>query len=230
MARPERSPTELMARCEAALKVVKRREIITGEPMAELAGMTWRNFVDRYIDVDPQFPIVQRGRPGVPFQFDAAKTLRHLIKRCKERLAESEKRAADMARLANVKMPAANEGAPQSYAELRQGLLAHAELQRMRKEQGEFLLAADVDHWIRGLIERVVMTVNGAAAKSDPTGSWPPEVRGAFDDELRRLASDVQASGDAYIEELNVSHPSQPRRDGRGAGGVGSRKVLRQAH
>ena len=228
MARPKGNPRDLLKRIESALKVVKKTDILPAAPMAEMLGMTWRNLLETYIRPDPQFPIKTRGSAGVNFEFEAVKVLRHLAKRCKERIAAAEKAAARMAELANITVPAADEGAPQSYAELRQGLLAHSEIEKMRREQRHYIPSDEVDGFISGMTERVMMTVLGARAKADPTGSWPVELASAFDNALRDLATDLQESLSDYLEGLNVDNPAQPSGPVVRAGRVGGGTILRQ--
>lgn len=228
MARPERSPTELLARCVAALEVAKPRDIVGAKPMAAILDMSWRNLVDRYITPDPGFPIKTRGSQGWGFEFEVVKVLRHIAKRCKERIAAGERESARIAELSNISVPRADEGAPRSYAELRQGLLAHDQIRHEKLAQGEYVRAADVDAFLRGYHERVMRTVLGEGARQDPTGSWPSEVRDGFDQALRDMASDLQRSVDTYLEGLNGNHAPQPGGTARRSGSARGRKILRK--
>ncbi len=199
MAQRKADPTEFIAQLEAALKVARKTDVANFTEMADVLRMTPRNLLETYIKPDPDFPILEVGREGKSYRFEVVKVLRHLLKRCREIVAENARRNADQARLTGYEVPEQDAGI--SMAELKERAALTMMLQKQRREQGGFVPAEKVEQFLGGYNQRARDLLLGAGGVIDPTGELEPEQRAAFDEHMRDGCLALEAALAAFIEE-----------------------------
>jgi hypothetical protein len=181
--------------------------ILNAEAMAKVAGMTWRN-LKLIIDADDDAADQERGDMGVPWEFDAAAVLDHLISSSSDGAFRA--RGADGGVIPPCRSRRAGRGNSPSD---RPAGVAGSASQMLRGAQGDQRrhrcpgqgpgreagagpagrcrgrrgapLGHDDDDADRDA--RV-------AVEDGPAGQWPPELRGQVEEELRNVLLTVAAS------------------------------------
>lgn len=214
-----RMPADQTARLEqwrAARKAIGRRKKVrlNAEELAKLLGWTWR-YLRQRIDADQDFPVEQRGNMGVPWQFDAAAVLDHLIALASRALQERERRTAEVSRLAGlggtvVHSPGDNPAGPGSAArdmlERARAISALLDVQaRVRSDKQRLGRLVDVDA-AKAVLWEMMTTMQtetlAVSAKLDPAGQWEPSLRAGVDEALRNVLVHVRDKLDEKLGKL----------------------------
>lgn len=219
MQRKPADPVASLAKLEAARKKVKKSLTLNAEEMATVAGMTWRN-LKLIIEGDPTLPIKSRGDMGVPWEFEAAKVLDHLISRARAARSEREARMAAVTRLAGLGGQAGGQslsdrpaGVAGSASEMREAaqavsavIDAQAKVRAEKTAQGRYVDAEAV----RGLLWSMMSTMQtetlAVAGRMDRAGQWPADLRGQIEEELRGVLLSVRSKLEAGLAELHGPH------------------------
>ncbi|WP_374648661.1 hypothetical protein [Rhizorhabdus sp.] len=191
----------------AAREVARRDDVANAEEMAKILKMTWRN-LRLIIDADAAFPIQSRGAEGIAWEFRVAKVLDHLIKRCRSEIQANSAKHRRLAELAGVSVPEDADG--MSLADLRQINLLQMDAQRRKMDQGEWVPRAQVQTLFTSFFSMVQSEHQSTAAKIDPTGRLPAEVRAAVQDHMRGLLVRLHDKFGAFISD-DVPAASQSR-------------------
>jgi hypothetical protein len=199
VAQRKADPTQFIAQLEAALKVARKTDIEDANGMADILRMTWRNLLETYIKPDADFPILEVGREGTPYRFEVVKVLRHMLKRCREIVAQNSRRNADRMRLTGYDVPENDSGI--STSELKEIAAMTIMVQKQRREQGGFVPAEKVEQFLGAYNQRVRDLLLGSGGVIDPTGELEPEQRTAFDEHMRDGCLALEAALSAFIEE-----------------------------
>lgn len=198
MARKSADPTYRLKVYRAAREIVRRDEVANADEMAKILKMTWRN-LRLIIDADPTFPIQSRGAEGVAWEFRVVKVLDHLIKRCRGEIDANADKARRLAELAGVSVP--DDAAGMSLADLRQINLLQMDAQRRKMDQGQWVPRAQVQTLFTNFFSMVQSEHQATAAKIDPSGRLPAEVRAAVQDHMRGLLVRLHDKFGAFIAD-----------------------------
>lgn len=196
MARTPPDPSQLIARLTAAKKLVKPGEILNLEEMATAAGITARHLKPQ-IDDDPEWPIVQRGSEGVPWQLDGRAVIAHMVRRAKEKLALRDTQRKRLARLAGLEVETTGD-AP-SLAEMREADRLQQSLHRRKIEQGEYVPRTQVYGLVVDLLSLFQTETMATRAALDPGGLWPTDVADAVDDRMRETLIRVHDRAEEFV-------------------------------
>lgn len=186
---------------------------VNAAALAKAAGITWR-VLERWINADEAFPVLQRGRTGEPWRFDLVAVLDYLIDKARSLHAGKEARLASNARLAGfggadgaAPSPEASggPGAVASNANDFRGLKALAETQmithRLKQMQGDYVRADVVMALMLDMMTTMQTETLAITAKLDPAGQWPAGHRAAVEAEMRTVLVAVRDKLDASLEE-----------------------------
>jgi len=220
MSRKAADPTSRIELLKAARKVARKDDILNAEEMAKVARMTWRNLKEM-IDADLEFPVQRRGSEGSSWEFEAVKVLDHMLKRCREQLAERDAAQQRIARLTGVKL----DGRKSDSLSIRDMLEVdriQRETQRRKVEQRQLVQADEMRSVMTGLVGIVQGAVSTMVSRLDPAGRLPPEVRALMTDELRNLLVRIHDEFGEWLD-ADVLRASRARGRSRAAG---KRRVL----
>lgn len=187
--------------------------MVNAAGLARAAGVTWR-ILERWIVADPEFPVVQRGRMGEPWQFDLVAALDHLLTRARALAAGRGARRAEVARLAGfggaesvAPSPdaSAGPGAAADRAADARGLKALAEAQmtthRLKQMQGEYVRRDAAVALLDDMMTTMQTETLAVSATLDPAGLWTAELRANVESELRTVLVAVRDKLDERLKE-----------------------------
>lgn len=212
MARTPPDPARRLEALAAARAAAVPGEVVSGDAMAKILGLTWRR-LRGIVDSDPSLPVQARGGEGVPWEFDAAAVLDHLIERAKVTQGEREARMATVSRLAGLgDGPGGGQADPGSVARdmLEQArafdamLTVQTKLRAERERQNELLERAKVQaflwRWLSKLQAEVLAIQNRLERRAD----LPAEVRAGIPDELASILVSMRSALEAEIQVQNA--------------------------
>lgn len=212
MPRLPADPVGRLAILEGARAGVQPGTILNAGEMAEVAGMTWRNLA-MIVEADKDFPIVQRGDMGVPWQFDAAAALDHMIGSARSARDVRDARRAEVERLSGLggASAVASSGGEQAgsgsaaerWTEARAiGALidAQAKLRAERQKRGLLVDRQKVETLLAAVMSTMQTETLAVSSRMDPAGSWEPGFRAQVDEELRNVLVSVRDRLEKEIE------------------------------
>ncbi|MDQ4421457.1 hypothetical protein OOT33_13600 [Sphingobium sp. DEHP117] len=186
---------------------------IRGTELARLIGTTWRILKQRILR-DKAFPVIERGANGKPWTFDAAKAINHLI-------ADLEKQMTKRAgRARRVRLQSGLDAADQTSVDTEDGgvddpldlaasarsvsLLAQAQMatHKLKQMQGEFVGTEAHVKVLATVMSTMQTETLAAAARIDPTGALPPDIRSQIETELKNVLLSVQDALDRALRPL----------------------------
>lgn len=207
------SPADYLDPLDAGRKTASNGAMVNASGLAKAAGVTWR-ILERWIIADPEFPVVQRGRMGEPWQFDLVAALDHLLKRARALAAGRGARRAEVARLAGfggaesvAPSPdaSAGPGAAADRAADARALKALSDAQmtthRLKELQGKYVRRDTVTALLIDMMTTMQTETLAISSKLDAAGHWPAELRAAVEAELRTVLVTVQDKVDARLRE-----------------------------
>lgn len=207
------SPADYLEQLSAGRKAAVTGALVNAGELARAAGVTWR-ILERWIIADPEFPVVQRGRMGEPWQFDLVAALDHLLSRARSLAAGRGARRAEVARLAGFggaegvpPSPDASTGpgAAADRAADARGLKALAEAQmtthRLKQMQGEYVRSDAAKALLSDMMTTMQTETLAISSKLDAAGQWPPDLRASIEAELRDVLLVVQDKLDLKLRE-----------------------------
>lgn len=206
MARPATNPSARLARLDAArpkLAGLKRGEILSAIPMAQLLGVGWPALRE-WCNTLPGFAASGAffdGGNGVKYEFQPKKTLDFLTKHFRGVL---DRQAADSRRISKavgVTLPAAETP---SLAETKDLVNLTLTVVAAADRQGLYVLASDAADFLSGYNRQVVDGIMGVKTKVDPNGNLPPAVRKRVDEYLRSVATEVNLAARKAIGDYRA--------------------------
>lgn len=180
----EADPNVKIARLTAAKAEFKRGQTCNKQELAAAMGDT-PSALTKFINDNPNFPIVQRGGSGVDFVFDAHKALNFMVKHWQAKVAAREEKASRLARLAGIEVASDTGGSEFSIAELRAVQQMQRDQQRMKLDQGIYTLAADAGQLFSTIFSIVQTDYLGIRPALDSAGHWSPELAEQIEDFMR---------------------------------------------
>lgn len=220
MSRPPSDPIARLAKLEAARAAVGPDETFNGLEMARIAGLTYRAFSDR-VSEDVDFPVVQRGSEGVPFIFNAAAVLDHMIAGARAVLADRERRTGRATFLAGLGAEAGPSPAGESErpgtaardlhadAKALSALIdARAKLRAEKVADGRLLERDKVEAFLWRWLGDLQSEVLAIEARIDKTGRLDVPTRSAVKDELAASLVGMRGALEKQIGEWHAArHP-----------------------
>lgn len=205
--------TPLLPGMRAARDATKPGTFVQGTKLAEMAGITWRILKER-IKRDKKFPVVERGANGKPWRFDAVAALDHMIADLERQVENRKGRVRRVAKQAGMESPpveTVDDGAVDDVLDLAAhsrsvSLLAQAQMQthRLKQMQGEFVRADDHARVIATIMSTMQTETLAVAAKIDPAGTLPPDVRAQLETELKNVLLTVKAACDRDLRAIGA--------------------------
>jgi hypothetical protein len=149
----------------------------------------------------------------VPWEFDAAAVLDHLIAQARTSRSGREARLAEVSRLAGLGGQAGDlspsdrpAGVAGSASEMLEGaraigamIDAQAKVRGEKQAQGRFVDAEAARSVLWDMMTTMQTETIAVASKMDPAGQWPPELRGQVEEELRNVLLTVRGKLEAGI-------------------------------
>lgn len=180
----EANPNDKIARLKLAKAEFKRGQTCNKQELAAAMGDT-PSALTKFINDNPDFPIVQRGGSGVDFVFDAHKALNFMIAWWQTKIKAREEKAARLARLAGIEVASDTGGGEFSIAELRAVQSIQRDAQRMKLDQGLYTLTADAGALFSTIFSIVQTDYLGIRPALDSAGHWSPELAEQIEDFMR---------------------------------------------
>lgn len=193
------------ARIEA-LEAAKRRIgaledgiVLQSVPMAEVLGVHW-NALRGWCN----FPIFEgsgafiRGGNGIAWEFDPRKTVDTLIEHFRGEIAKRQNRNRSFVASMGITMDE-REAENIDIAELSKQVSLTLAMQEHKQKQGGYVPAVRMSEFIRGYNQAAVQAVLGVGSKIDPTGTLPPSIRAAINEELRSVAVAMQRRCSQFV-------------------------------
>lgn len=187
-----------VARWKAVRAATKPKETLSFTPMAKVLGMGARN-LKLIIDKDQDFPIEIRGGEGVEWAFNVRAVLDHLIARDAAVLAGRAKEVAALARMTGITVEAGDAPSTFSAESLRQTASTLVTVQKLKREQGDLIIAEPVRTFFRDYHQRFQQEVLGCLGRIDPAGQLPPATRAMIENDMRDLLVDLQDRMQAFV-------------------------------
>lgn len=188
---------------EKAAKL-KRGELLSAQPMAELLGVSWpalrawSNEVEELTKLDA----FVRGGNGVEWAFRPIQTINALIAHFEAKQKASVRRAQ---RVKKIVAGNALQGAPEdlSIDELTKMVRLSREIREEQVRQGELIEAAEARMAVMSFMSSIQEAALRAAQEQDPNGRWPPEIRESFEAATQNLLVAIERAGHACIQKMD---------------------------
>ena len=206
-------PAERLEVLLANRKTVKRGQVITAKPAADLAGMSWSN-LRNLIQAKPEFQssgAVKIGSEGRAYSIDAGKMLDLLIKLYREeaaRLQEEEARSNAMGGIEIAESSGRSRPTDEAIKIVR--LQRDVRLEKIaQKELGYVAVFSDGAMDYNATLQDAIFS---SAQRADPNGLWPPEYRIIFENAVRDILLAAQRAADKWVNKLgnNATRPPSP--------------------
>jgi hypothetical protein len=197
--RPIAEPQRALERWEAARKATKPSDELNGNEMAKALGWTWRN-LKIAIEEDDGFPVKERGAEGRSFVFVARWIMCVSTVRAKAQIAEAAARSERLSRLAGVEVEGERERGL-SVADLVKIDGLQTTIQRRKIEQGLYTRTDETAALLSDMFTVLQTEWLGAAARADPAGQWPANMRAQWDDEARNVLVAVHDRLGSWLKE-----------------------------
>lgn len=204
MSRPPSDPVARLGKLEAARAAIEPGETFNGNEMARVVGMTWRHF-SQLVSADQNFPVQQQGSEGVPFIFNGAAVLEHMIAKAKAAVSQREATTARASRLAGLggtdgplsgRAAGPGSGAREMLEDARaiNALAdAQAKLRAEKQKQRELVDRAEVQSLVWDMMTTMQAETMGITSKLDRAGQWEPAFREEVEGELGNVLLHVRA-------------------------------------
>lgn len=212
-------PVARLAKLEAARAEVGPDETFKAEDMARVAGMTWRNMRE-IVAADPDFPIVSRGGPGLPYVFNGVAVLEYMIagaRAVQAKRAATEDRATFLAGIVSSPSDESPSGASRSGGP---GVAAREMLEHVRTwdkiidvraklraemvAAGDLVRRKDVDDFLWRWLSGLQSSVLAIEQRIDKANLLEPAVRRAVKDELNATLVTMRADLEKEIAAWNA--------------------------
>jgi hypothetical protein len=205
MTRRIADPSARLAQWRAARAEVAPGEMFNAADLAKLTSITWRNLKLTIIG-DDAFPVVTHGAEGVPYVFDGAAVLDHLIAKAEASVEIRRAREDRVSKLTGIAVSPPSAGAPEhresGFATARDmKALGEAQMitHRLKREQGKYIPAEAVKSLLADMMMTMQSETLAAAARMDPAGRLDPATRAGVDEELRNVLTTVQGKLDNWL-------------------------------
>ncbi|WP_310530707.1 hypothetical protein [Novosphingobium sp.] len=193
-----------LATAKPRIAKLKRGELLSSMPMAEMLGVRWPALRDWCGDIEgfEASGAFERGGNGVEWKFDPRKVHAFLTNHFAKRVKQQAVKSAKLTKAVGVTM-SPDEAAP-SLAETKDLVNLTLAVTAAQEKQGYFIPAHQVSDFIAGYNEAVVSGILGTRTKVDPNGNLPVAVRKALDEHLRSLATAVHALAQKFIGDCGA--------------------------
>jgi hypothetical protein len=216
MPRLPADPVGRLARLEAARSAVEPGLVVNAAELETIVGVTWRH-LKNMIDDDPEFPVIQRGDMGVPWQFDAAAVIDHMIAQAQAARSAREAQSGRVHRLAGMAAEAGRDPeavdrpetfeAPLTVSDLGKLVQVNRDFQRAKIEQGLLIPAERAEQGVIDYNNVVQSAILDSAQRADPAGIWPTEIRTAWENEARNMLVAIQDAALKWVDTIRGHRP-----------------------
>lgn len=241
MPRLPSDPVARLPQWEAARKTIgRKRVVLNASEMAQALGMTLAGF-KKLMARDPEVPVISRGAEGVPYEFDAAKVLDHLIASARATVRGRERRRAGVLRLAGLgpagsALSPADAGGQQAGSgtaardtfeearALEKLIDVRAKLRVEMERHGQLLERGLVSNFLWRWLSSLQSEVLAIEGRIDKANRMEPATRRAVKDELAKILVGMRARLEEFIGPAHVPDDgsdrgrSEPPRRRRNAG------------
>lgn len=209
MARPAAGPAARLRQLELAkarAAKLKRGEMLSAQPMADLLNVRWPVLRDWCDDI-PGFAEAEcfvRGGNGIEWEFHPAKAIRFLISHFKR---EVERSASKARRLRKMAVGSAMDDAPDDMTidEMAKMLKLATAIQEQRERQGDLVDGAKAAAAFSEFTSRIQQAVLRAGQEQDPNGRWSPEVRDSFENAMRSVLLQMERAGRDCLQAFRAA-------------------------
>lgn len=204
MAKPVTTPAVRLRNLASALvkaKALKRGELLSAKPMAELLSVSWpalRDWCNEIPGFDKHFT---SGGLGTEYRFKALSAVKFLIRHFE---AEQKKNQTEARRVRKVISGASLDQAPPDMGldEIGRAIKIAAAIREERRKQGELIEVATAGQAIEDMIGEMQQAAIQAGREQDPTGQWPAEYSEKWQHAIDNVALATAGAGERCLSRL----------------------------
>lgn len=201
----------ISARIEA-LEAAKRRVDglpdegkMSSKPMSDLLGVSWptlRKWCDSFQSFSGSGAFI-RGGNGIEWEFDPRATVDALLAHAHSEMAKRQDRNRRVVESVGIHMDPI-EASQIDIVDLKKQVDLTIAIQEQKMRMGGYTPSPKVSEFIRGYNQAAIGAVLGTETTIDPTGILPPHLRAAMNEELRRVAVNLNQRCTEFIRSFGA--------------------------